>query len=111
MLDSLEDFMNRLTELDWGWWPVVFLRPPKNKDIDNRVLFKMTLFFGTVAGVAIWLILYWRFKVTAWSSIALTFILGWFLFFLGYKLTFAYFWNRRARRLRKSDKKSIEPRF
>jgi len=28
-------------------------------------------------------------------------LLGWILFFVFYKMTFAYFWNRRARRLRR----------
>ena len=62
--------MNGLTDMDWGWWPVVSLRPPKDKDIDN--------FSGTA------LVLYLLFGVIG--------------FFILYKCMFAYFWNRRARR-------------
>jgi len=31
MFDQLENLINGLTDMDWGWWPVLFLRPPKTK--------------------------------------------------------------------------------
>ena len=39
---KLEDFLNSLTDMDSGWWPVLFLRPPKDKEIDNRLLLRLT---------------------------------------------------------------------
>jgi len=48
-MDGLERFMNRLTDADWGWWPVVFLRPPQDRDIDTLVLLKITCVFGVGA--------------------------------------------------------------
>lgn len=110
MIDKIEHFMNRLTDMDWGWWPVLFLRPPKDKDMDNLVLLKMTLFGGSVVGVLFLLV------VVIGATEALTLgdiifdiifclLLGWVLFFVVYKMTFAYFWNRRARRLRSHQAK------
>jgi hypothetical protein len=103
-MDRLENFMNYLTDMDWGWWPVLSLRPSKNKDIDNLVLFKLTLLFGTLCGLIIWLVNIWITKVVTWSVSAIIFLIGWSLFFLLFKFTFAYFWNRRANRLRKNNK-------
>jgi hypothetical protein len=97
---KLEDFMNHLTDMDWGWWPVLFLRPPKDRDIGNVVLLKMTLWFGTLVGLAIWLIpIPGAPGLTAFELFRLI-LCGWVVFFLGYKFTFAIFWNRRAKRLR-----------
>jgi hypothetical protein len=100
MVDKLENFMNKLNDMDWGWWPVLFLRPSKDKDIDNLVLFKLTLLFGSLVGLIGWLAYIWRYKVISWGGAVLFFLIGWILFFLVYKFTFAYFWNRRAKRLR-----------
>jgi hypothetical protein len=105
MVDKLENFMNWLTDMDWGWWPVLFLRPPQDKDMDNRVLLKMTLFSGSVVGLLFLLVVvFGATEALTLSDVIFAIILcllaGWVLFFVVYKLTFAYFWNRRARRLR-----------
>jgi len=110
MIDKIEHFMNRLTDMDWGWWPVLFLRPPKDKDMDNLVLLKMTLFGGSVVGVLFLLIVIIGATEALTpediiSDIIFCLLLGWVLFFAVYKMTFAYFWNRRARRLRSHQAK------
>lgn len=105
MLDRLETIMNMLSDMDWGWWPVLFLRPPKDREMDDRMLLKLTFAFGSLVGVLFMLVLFLG------ASGPLTFgdivllivfclVLGWSLFYITYKLTFAHFWNRRARRLR-----------
>jgi hypothetical protein len=97
----IEDFMNWLTDMDWGWWPVVSLRPPKDEDIDNRVLFKISPIFGSMAGL---LFLFIRIvdgsERFTFTSVIAYLLFGCALFFILYKFTFAYFWNRRARRMR-----------
>jgi len=105
MLDKLENFMNALTDMDWGWWPVLFLRPQKDQEMDNRMLLKLTLVFGSLVGVLFLLVLILGATRPLTLSDILTFILfcllfGWVLFFVIYKATFAYFWDRRARPLR-----------
>ena len=52
-LRKLEDLMNWLTDMDWAWWPLLSVRPPRTKDIDNRVLLKITAFFGSAAGLTV----------------------------------------------------------
>jgi len=95
--------MNALTDMDWGWWPVGFLRPPKNKDIDNRVLLKLTFFFGPTLGLAVFLLRLARMEKLSPGGVAAHLLFGCVLFFVFYKFTFAFFWNRRARRLRADE--------
>jgi hypothetical protein len=100
MVDKIENFMNVLTDMDWGWWPALFLRPQKDKDIDNSILLKMSLVFGSIVGLFYSLIAYLRSSSLTFGVLIFSFLSGWVLFFVVYKVTFAYFWNRRARRLR-----------
>jgi len=104
MIDKFENFMNGLTDMDWGWWPVLFLRPPKDCEMDNRILLKLTLVFGSLVGVLFLLALLLGATGPLTLGDIIIFIVfcllfGWVLFFVIYKATFAYFWNRRARRL------------
>jgi hypothetical protein len=102
MIDKIENFMNELTDMDWGWWSVMFLRPAKDKDIDNVVLLKLSLVFGSAIGVVLLLIYLLKIGAPTLGNIVFFILSGWVLFFVIYKFTFAYFWNRRARRLRGS---------
>lgn len=47
------DFMNWLTDTDWGWWPVLRLRPNKENCIDSKLVLKITPIFGTAAGLVV----------------------------------------------------------
>jgi hypothetical protein len=106
MLDKLEEFMNRLTDMDWGWWPILGLRLPKDRDMDNPVLLRLSLLYGSIVGalfLSVFVIGATEMLTTGDVIFAVVFcmLLGWILFFVIYKTTFAYFWNRRARRLRR----------
>jgi len=103
---KLEDFMNWLTDMDWGWWPVVFLRPPKDRDIDNVVLLKMTAWFGTIIAVITLLIDFRRTHTLTAMDNAGRVLFCWFAFFLLYKFTFAIFWNRRVKRSSEYDRRA-----
>jgi hypothetical protein len=94
----LEELMNSLTDMDWGWWPVVFLRPPKHKDMDMVVLLKMTCFFGPMTALVVLLGRFMRMGRATLSATDL--LLCCVFFFVLYKFTFAIAWNRRAKRLR-----------
>lgn len=92
--------MNWLTDMDAGWWPVVFLRPAKNKEIGNVLLLKMSGVFGTAVGLLVFLWFFIKPNRAVFSGLlAFGVMFGYILFFLFYKFTFAYFWNRRAKRL------------
>jgi hypothetical protein len=100
MLDQIENFMNHLSDMDWGWWPVLPLRPAKDQEIDNVILLKLSLVFGSAVGVIFLLIVFFATGTMTFGTFMICILLGWLLFFVGYKATFVYFWNRRARRLR-----------
>ncbi len=100
MIDQIENFMNTLTDMDWGWWPVLSLRPTKDKDIDNVIVLKMTLIYGSIAGALSALLISLLSGGITLGVLSFAFPLAWLLFFIGYKVTVVYFWNRRARRLR-----------
>ncbi len=99
----LEEFMNSLTDQDWGWRPLQFLRPPKDQDMGNAVLLKMACCFGPVTGVVALLVVFlFSHRITARGAMLCIFGCS-VLFFVGYKWTFAIFWNRRAERIRSSN--------
>ncbi len=112
MLDKIEEFVNWLNDMDWGWRPVLSLRPPKDRDMDNRLLVKLSLIFGSAIGAFFSALFLFVDVTTGNGTITIGDILfdalyylpaGWILFFLVFKMTFAYFWNRRARRLRRNQ--------
>ncbi len=98
-MKNVEEILNSLTDKDWGWWPVIHLRPPKDKDIDNSVLLKLTPVFGSFAAILLTLI---DPPITIRSFIFYL-VVSWVGFFLLYKYTFALAWNQRAKRLRESN--------
>jgi len=98
---KIEDFSNWLTDMDWGWWPLLNLRPEKNEDIDSRVVLKITPFYGTIVGLC-----FFAPSATIGGTLArflLCIALGWAVFYFGYRRTCAVAWNRRAARLRKTE--------
>jgi len=103
-MSQLEEVMNRLTDMDGGWWPILFLRPPKNEEISNIILLQMTSFFGPASGLValLFLLIDNGFHSITFKSVCFCLLFGCLGFFILYKFTFAYFWNCRARRLKKS---------
>ncbi len=105
MLDRIEEFMNTLTDMDWGWWPFLFLRPAKDVEITTLHLAKMSLYYGPITGIFLSFVLgvLWASLVAPlvvlFLLILASILFGVISFFIGYGITFAYFWNRRARRL------------
>ncbi len=96
----LEDFVNRLSDADWGWWPLLRLRPPQHIEMDNLMLLRLSGFAGSVLGLTVVYPLSRNFDFTPdLFAVLLCMVAGWLLFFILYKYGSAYFWNRRARRL------------
>jgi hypothetical protein len=111
----IEDFMNRLTDKDWTWEPFLELRPPKDRDIDNRIILKLARWFDCIPTAFVFLsgafghlspftIRHLLFIVLLGCGLIL---FGYVGFFVIYKFTFAYFWNRRARRLIGDEHKAV----
>lgn len=110
-MSSLEDAMNRVSDLDAGWWPFLSQRPPKEVPIDDARLFGITVRFGPLYGA---LVTAMAMAIGAFeASLPMAAIgIAWFsvLFYLSYKFSFAVFWNRRARRLQaQADPAGVAP--
>jgi len=92
--------MNDLTDMDWGWWPFLHLRPRREDYIDLRLLFRMCLHYGPIIALA-----FIGIDLAADDPVSIPTIVGYaigcpLIFFVMYLISFAYFWNRRADRLR-----------
>ncbi len=79
---AIENFMNKLTDMDWGWWPVVHLRLAKDKNIDNFILLKIAPVFGTFA---ILIAVLPNLPMTK-ISMSICLIICWVVFFIVYNL-------------------------
>lgn len=95
-----EKFFNGLWDRDWPWWPVRFLRPPREHEVGFGRLLILAIYSAVlalalvaVAGMMLGAAVEPRAMVAA-GAMALVFalVLLW--------VTFAIWWNRRARRLR-----------
>jgi hypothetical protein len=98
LVTEFEQVVNLFADMDREWWPFLFLRPaPHQRMSSARVALLATLyggFVGMLANVVVAIsgsgprIGVWVFPL--WTIGA---------FFVVYRTTFAYFWNRRAARL------------
>jgi hypothetical protein len=103
-MNKIIDFMNCLTGMDTGWWPLIKCRPEKNEYIDSKVLVKITPFFGTIIGLAfIYLDKTYNNPIESLISIGL----GWVGFFIIYRLSFSVAWNIRADRIKSNENSSV----
>ncbi len=101
-MQFLEDLFNSIADIDWTWWPLLSLRPAKDQKIHNLPVLKLTAFFGTFTGgclFGIGLILN-KIYFSPWNLLYLVAVFS-ALFFAYGKFVLAYFWNRRADRLKK----------
>jgi hypothetical protein len=92
--------LNFVSDQDGQWWPFVFLRPePRERMSSLRVgAFSLLLgvSFGMLANIAVALT---AGPVAARPAPAVFPLATAFAFFVFFRLTFAYSWNRRAARL------------
>ena len=95
----MENFMNKLTDMEWSWWPFIKLRPSKDQKMTTLHVAKMALYFGSLYGVFTYFIFHaqrYGFNIIQLIIYTILFII---MFFVFYRLTFAYFWNVRATRI------------
>lgn len=98
-LDRIEPCANWLTDLDWAWWPFLFLRPRRSAPIDTLRVARMAVYFGPIVGLGVMFgssALRRSFDIRISFAAIAAINLGLFLIF---RVTFAFFWNRRAARL------------
>lgn len=106
-MQRLEDAMNRLTDLDAGWWPFLHLRPGRSELMDNRFLARAAIGYGFVFGLLVygWYVYIGFLPLSPVWPIACVLVAAAF-FFVVYKYTFAVSWNRRAVRLGRQEAKN-----
>lgn len=94
-----ERFFNGLWDRDWPWWPVRFLRPPRERKVGVGRLLVLAV-YSAVLALALVLAVRVALGMPVEPRTALTIgstALGFALILLW--TTFAVWWNRRARRL------------
>ena len=98
LIGELEQVVNLFSDMDREWWPFLFLRPePHVRMTTARVALLATLYGGFVGMLANALLA----LTTSGPRISVflfpLYTIG--AFFVVYRATFAFFWNRRAERL------------
>ena len=96
---GLERRMNALTDMDWGWWPFLALRPAKVQQISLARLGVMSLAFGTVLGGAVLGLIAFTGRIP-WRAVPTGIGACVIFFFVVWGAVFLPLWNRRADRLR-----------
>jgi len=105
-VNRFETLANWLSDQNWGWWPFLALRPPKDKPMDSWLVAKLCLCFAplywiVLAGVG-WVTHFWTLGMAFLGLLVASLALFFF-----YRLTFAVCWNRRAVRL--AALRSLQP--
>jgi len=95
-MQTLETFLNWLQDMDWGWWPFLHLRPKNTVRMTTLHVAKMSAHYGPI--VALVIVLLGRRDLSLLGVVAVA-VGSIAFFFVGYRLTFAVAWNRRAARL------------
>ena len=110
-LDKVEQFMNNLTDKDFGWQPFVFLKPEPYEFMDTKFLAKISLYYGPLTGIVWCLYLKIRGLPLDLGIILLCVLLGIVTFFLMFRFSMAIFWNRRAARIAQTKRKRVGEAF
>lgn len=99
MFNRIENMLNRTSDQDWSWWPMLALRPPHHVRMSRMLLCRMALFFGLLSGgVIVVLLLAYQVPITPLRILS-SFVLGILGYTLIYGCSFCWAWNRRAKRL------------
>jgi hypothetical protein len=93
-----DEILNEMSDVEWAWWPVGYLRPAKHAVMTTRLVAMLSILYGVPLGMLGNVLL-----AAAESELAkLPFIfpIGLSIFlFVFHRLTFTRAWNRRATRL------------
>jgi hypothetical protein len=95
----MESFMNALTDKDSGWWPFLRLRPQKDQMMTTLMVAKFSCCFGPFYGCVLYLLFALKDEEFSFPRAVIFIAFFTLLFFVLYRITFACFWNKRAKRL------------
>lgn len=106
-VDAYDDFINKLNDQDWGWWPFVRVRPPPHEPVSTRRLAVMSLLYGSVYGSAT-VAVFVSLGQAPWSHLPGVVIFFIMLFFVMWGALARPSWNRRAARLGEGPRKPAD---
>ncbi len=97
-LEHLEARANQVTDSEHEWWPFGFLRPDPEELMSSARVAVLSVLYGLPVGLL--MVVLDGVAHGKKSPELLPFLCSvCFAFFALYRTTFAYFWNRRAKRL------------
>ena len=105
---SLESSLNALADMDWGWWPLLRLRPQRHERMTTGRVALISVAFSTLLTIAVFSAIALRSGITPdfWARFTLVALASPPTFFVIYRLTFAVAWNVRAERLHREEQAS-----
>ncbi len=105
MFENLDKFLNKLSDTDWVWWPVLRWRPAPKSNFTTLLVLKILASAVPVGAVGLALLVLMVEKQPEWLSYWLGLSVASLSFFLVLEFMFAPAWNRRAEKLRKEKRR------
>lgn len=99
VMTGLQNKLNDLSDKDWGWWPLLSIRPKKDERMTSGLLLKLTAVVGSCSGAWAATVIHLRHNDVSLRATMLIVMLSWLFFYLTYRFTFARAWNARAAEL------------
>lgn len=92
----MKNFMNKLTDIDGGWWPFLYLRPKKTEYMTSKIVLKMSLHYGPMYSILMYILTISSIEEFNIIDASIFLLIYPIFFFVFYRVTFAYFWNLRV---------------
>jgi len=98
MANRIESAINRVSDLNWVWWPLLRFRPKKTELFSHRLVFVFAVFVTVVSHLLVVLLRVASNRpvsleaVVVVTAVIFACVFAWFW-------VVAHFWNRRALRL------------
>jgi hypothetical protein len=102
-INQIEEMANWVNDSDREWWPFLFLRPREHQRMGSRRVLALAVLYGFFAGMLANVVVVLTSTHRPTVSVFTFPLWTTFVFFVVYRTTFAYFWNRRATRLARAQ--------
>jgi hypothetical protein len=107
---AIEDALNKLTDADSAWVGLRDLRPVRDEDMTDSLVGRIVLHYAPIAPLVIMGLDLMGQRASSWDQVAAAIVASMATVFVVYRWTFAWAWNVRARRLRRSGALRISTR-
>jgi hypothetical protein len=100
LIGELEEVVNMFSDMDREWWPFLFLRPAPHQRMSSARVLMLAILYGGFVGMLANVVVALSASASGPRIAVFVFpLLTTFSFFVVFRSTIAYFWNRRAERL------------